>query len=146
MDDIVILLAEDDIGHATLIRKNLERSGVSNKIIHFENGLELIEFLYDKENTYIKAGKTFLLILDIHMPMMDGIEVLKKLKTDETFKKIPIIMLTTTDNPSEVALCHELGCNSYVTKPIEYEDFILSLHSLGLYLRIIQIPKLQEKD
>jgi len=137
MEEIIIIIAEDDIGHAGLIIKNLKRAGVSNKLIHFENGKDTIDYLHDNRNN----KNSYLILLDIRMPIMDGIEVLEKIKNDKILKVIPIIILTTTDNPAEVKKCHELGCSNYITKPVNYDDFVKALHDLGLFLKIVKIPK-----
>jgi len=75
------------------------------------------------------------------MPKLDGIEVLRKLKADPELKKIPVIMITTTDDPREVETCHTLGCNNYITKPVEYDVFVNAIRQLGLFLTVVQIPK-----
>ena len=74
------------------------------------------------------------------MPYIDGIEVLKRMKGDSVLKKIPIIIITTTDDPEEIELCHRHGCNTYITKPINYERFIDMIHQLGFFLKIIKFP------
>jgi len=74
------------------------------------------------------------------MPRVDGIEVLKKVKEDKELNNIPITMLTTTDNPDEINRCHSLGCNNYITKPVDYEKFIDVLAKLGLFLTIVKVP------
>lgn len=141
-EEVTVLIADDDEGHAALIRRNLKRSGISNKIIHFRDGEEALNFFYgtQSEAPQVKQNESYLLLLDIRMPRVDGIEVLKKLKDDAVYKKIPVIMLTTTDDPREVQKCHEMGCNSYVTKPVDYDDFIKAIQQLGLFLSITKIP------
>lgn len=73
------------------------------------------------------------------MPVMDGVEVLKLMKSDEILKKIPVIMLTTTDNPKEIDHCYALGCNIYITKPIDFKIFAETLKRLGLFIQIVSI-------
>lgn len=143
MKDIEILLAEDDEGHANLICRNLKRSGISNEVKHFKNGKKLIDFLYDPAHG---CNISYLILLDIRMPIMDGIEALEIIKSDEELKAVPVIMLTTTDNPVEVKKCHLLGCNNYIVKPVSYESFVEALHNLGLFLRIVTIPEIQKKN
>lgn len=138
--NITIIIAEDDEGHALLIKRNLHRAGIANPVIHFKNGVEILDFFYGAEKAYQTAGNAYIVLLDIKMPKIDGIEVLEKLKTDEKLKKIPVIMITTTDNPREVEICHKLGCNSYIVKPIDYDKFIDVVRKLGYYLEIVEIP------
>ena len=76
------------------------------------------------------------------MPKIDGIEVLKQIKEDTVLKKLPVIMLTTTNDPREIEKCHVLGCSNYITKPVEYDKFTETIQQLGLFLKIVQVPKL----
>jgi CheY-like chemotaxis protein len=81
------------------------------------------------------------LLLDINMPRVDGVEVLRRLKADPKTDQLPVLMLTTTDDPREVQRCYELGCSSYVTKPVEYDRFVEAVRRLGLFLSIVQVPR-----
>lgn len=139
--EVVILIAEDDEGHASLIRKNLKRAGVSNEIQHFKDGQETLDFLMDTNNGHHRqSGTAYLLLLDIRMPKVDGVEVLRQIKDDEELRKMPVIMITTTDDPREVENCHRLGCSNYITKPIDYEKFVESIRQLGLFLMVVEVP------
>jgi CheY-like chemotaxis protein len=144
MDDhetVLILLVEDDAGHARLIEKNLRRGGINNKIKHLVNGREAVDYLF-KQGEF--AGNLdcapLLVLLDMNMPELDGCQVLQYIKADERTRKIPVVMLTTTDNPQEIARCYDLGCNVYVTKPVEYDAFCEVIRSLGMFLSIVKIP------
>ena len=141
--EVVILIAEDDEGHASLIRKNLKRAGVSNEIHHFMDGQETLDFLMGSKNgQHRKAGAAYLLLLDIRMPKVDGVEVLRQIKGDEELCKMPVIMITTTDDPREVENCHRLGCSNYIAKPIDYEKFVESIKQLGLFLMVVEVPSI----
>lgn len=135
--ELTILIAEDDDGHADLIQLGLKRSGIHNPIIRFSNGEETWSFLSEQKNK--NKAQSFLLLLDIKMPIMDGIEVLEKIKNNKLLKSIPVIMLTTTDNPREIDHCYNLGCNIYITKPIDFKDFLMKLKRLGLFVQIVKI-------
>lgn len=137
--EIIILLAEDDKGHANLIMKNLKRVGVEYKVLHFENGEEILNFLSKKEN-YPGKGASYILLLDIRMPKVDGIEVLRQVKQDNALSKFPVIMVTTTDNPQTIEECRELGCIRYVVKPVGYKKFIESIKNLGQFLMTVDVP------
>lgn len=144
--EAVIIIADDDDGHASLIRKNLRRAGLTNEILHFKDGIETVEFLFEAENGPKKgSGDTYLLLLDIRMPKMDGIEVLRRVRSDDDLRGMPVIMITTTDDPREIQKCHELGCNNYITKPIDYEKFVQAIRQLGLFLLVVEIPALKKK-
>lgn len=139
--ELVILLAEDDDGHAYLIEQNLHDAGLVNHIIRAADGQEALDYI---RCTGVHGGRVpngpLLLLLDINMPRVDGIEVLRQLKADPHTLDLPVIILTTTDDPREVKRCYELGCSSYVTKPVEYARFVEAIRRLGLFLSIVQVP------
>lgn len=137
--ELVILIAEDDDGHAELIKEGLLESGVCNNIIRFRNGEEAWNFLSGKGTNVRDKNKAYILLLDINMPLMDGIEVLEKIKTNTELKEIPVIMLTTTDDPREVEACYKIGCNMYITKPVKFDKLASILTRLGLFLQIVKI-------
>ncbi|MDY6964446.1 MAG: response regulator [Halobacteriota archaeon] len=140
---IVILIADDDVGHVSLIKRNFERSGVTNEIIHFKNGEEVLNFLFKRgEPPHREDGTAYLLLLDIRMPKVDGIEVLRQIKKDEELKKLPVTMLTTTDDPREIKRCHSLGCSNYIAKPVDYEKFVEAIHQFGLFLSVVEVPEI----
>jgi len=141
--EVTILIAEDDEGHAELIRMNLARAGIANAVVHFKDGQEAHDFLFRQgDGPHRESGKAYVLLLDIRMPKMDGTEVLKRIKADKELRKIPVIMITTTDDPREVAHCHELGCSNYITKPVGYDGFVNAIRQLGMFLIVVQVPRL----
>jgi len=142
-NEVTLLIAEDDEGHAALILKNLQRAGIHNDLIRFADGQETIDFLFGQgTGPHRESGKAYVLLLDIRMPKVDGVEVLRRIKVDPELGKLPVIMLTTTDDPREIEKCHAMGCNSYITKPIDYDKFVHAIRQLGLYLLIIEVPSL----
>ena len=134
--ELIILIAEDDDGHAELIKEGLEEVGLLNKQFRFANGKEAWDFLLDNKHD---KTKSFLLLLDINMPVLDGVGLLKLIKQDEMLKETQVIMLTTTDDPIEVEECYRLGCNFYITKPIDFQQFAETLARLGFFIKIIKI-------
>ncbi len=141
--EVIILLAEDDDGHVELITSTLQDAGILNEVIRFRDGEEALEFFYGNGKApAVKEGHSYLLLLDIRMPKTDGVQVLERLKGDPRYQRMPIIMLTTTDEPREIERCHALGCNSYVTKPIAFADFVDKLRRLGLFIMVIEVPQL----
>lgn len=134
------------MGHASLIKKNLKRSGITNQIIHFKDGEEVLNFLFKRGDLPHRVdGVSYLLLLDIRMPKIDGTEVLRQIKSDDELKKIPVTMLTTTDDPREIERCHELGCSNYITKPIDYDRFVETIRQLGLFLSVVKVPVIGEE-
>jgi CheY-like chemotaxis protein len=141
-ESMTILLAEDDDGHANLIHRNLDRAGLANGFHRVSDGQEALDYVRG-EGAYAghTADSNILLLLDINMPRVDGIEVLRQLKGDPVTSTIPVIMLTTTDDPREVERCYQLGCNVYITKPVDYDGFINAIRQLGLFLQVVRIPR-----
>ena len=135
---LTILLAEDDDGHAALIRRNLDRTRLQPELVRVRNGQEILDHLAVTGGN--ARPQPTLVLLDISMPKIDGIEVLRRMKTDPSTRAIPVYMLTTTDNPLEIDRCFELGCNAYVTKPIAYDAFIQAIERLCGFLEITQVP------
>ena len=145
--DAVIIITEDDSGHFALVKKNLWRSCVHNDILHFRDGQEVLDFLFMKneDGPNRVPGCAYLLLLDIRLPKVDGIEVLAQIKADETLKRMPVVMLTTTDNDEEVERCYAAGCSFYMVKPANYNDFTQSVEQLGSFLSLnsVKVPKLE---
>ena len=142
-----ILLVEDDPGHAILIEKNLRRAGFTNNIVTLDNGQKAVDFLLNEDDHQADDQPApLLMLLDLNLPVLDGCGVLRIIKNDERTKRIPVVVLTTTDNPQEVSRCYELGCNVYVTKPVDYEQFSGAIRTLGLFLSIVKVPGKEERS
>jgi CheY-like chemotaxis protein len=140
--ETVILVADDDPGHARLIEKNLSRAALGNRIERFEDGQQVIDFLFCRGERRRESDTPYLLLLDIRMPKMDGVEVLRLLKEDEELRKLPVIMLTTTDDPREVERCHALGCSNYIVKPVDYHQFADAIIKMGSFIMLMRVPDL----
>jgi CheY-like chemotaxis protein len=132
-----ILIVDDDEGHAILIRENLESAGINNRIVHFRDGQAVLDFFAQRP---ADDKETYLALLDIRMPKVDGIEVLRRLKADPKTGKLPVIMLTTTDDTREIERCYALGCNVYIQKPVDYDRFAEAIRRLGLFVPLLLIP------
>ena len=163
-----IILVEDDDGHAVLVEKNLRRAGVTSAFVRLRDGQEALDYFFPTGSTTNltanftanpttnlaanltpaltagnRSGKEFgncVVLLDVNMPKIDGIEVLRRLKANPATVALPVIMLTTTDDPREIERCYELGCNIYVTKPVEYDAFIEAVRRLGNFLQVVKVP------
>ncbi len=134
-----ILIVDDDEGHAILIRENLESAGLTNRIEHFSDGESALEYFARRPPG---QRETYLVLLDIRMPKIDGIEVLRRLKANNELSKLPVIMLTTTDDVREVERCYALGCNVYIQKPVDYDRFAEAIRRLGLFVSLVLLPDL----
>ena len=138
---VEIVMVEDDEGHARLIEKNIRRAGVNNPIKPFSNGTEAVRFLFGADGSgAINAGRPLLILLDLNLPDMTGVDILKRVKTNEHLKRVPVVVLTTTDDAVEIQRCYDLGCNVYITKPVNYENFANAIRQLGLFFSVIQVP------
>ena len=135
---VEIIMIEDDPGHARLIEKNIRRAGVNNRIIHFESGTAALRHLFEPN---VRDNGPLLVLLDLNLPDMSGTDILEKIKHDERLKHAPVVILTTTDDQREIQRCYALGCNVYITKPVEYETFATAIRQLGLFLSIMQVPE-----
>ena len=134
---VTIVMIEDDEGHARLIERNIRRAGVSNQIVPFANGTDAMAYLLAAEQ---RKGEPMLILLDLNLPDMTGIEILRRVKETPHLKTSPVVVLTTTDDAQEIKRCYELGCNVYVTKPVNYENFANAIRQLGLFFSVIQVP------
>jgi len=139
--EVKILLVEDDPGHARLIEKNLRRSNITNEIITVSDGQRALDYLFG-EGDYVGKERPapLLVLLDLNLPVLDGYQVLQCMKADERTRHIPVIILTTTDDTREVSRCYGLGCNVYITKPVDYNQFCEAICKLGLFLSVVAIP------
>lgn len=137
MNAVTIVLIEDDDGHARLVEKNLRRAGVSNSITRCADGESAVQYLFGGG-----CSGHLLVLLDLNLPDMSGIDILQRLKTDSKLGRTPVVVLTTTDDKSEVQRCYDLGCNVYITKPVDYEHFSNAIQQLGLFLSVVQIPEI----
>src|SRR5579859_2743967 len=141
-ESVNILLVEDDPGHARLVEKNLRRAGIMNDIMVCSDGQEAVDFLFSTNNhELVHVQGRLLIMLDLNMPIMDGYQVLWRIKADERTKHIPVIILTTTFDKREITRCYELGCNIYITKPVDYQQFSEAINKLGSFLSIMTMPE-----
>ncbi len=139
---IKILLVEDDDGHARLIERNLRKVNLANPIDRVHDGLEALEYLHN-EGAFADRRRYSLprlVLLDINMPRMDGVEVLERIKADEHLRRVPVIMLTSTDNQAEIDRCYSVGASGYVAKPVNIGSLGEKLQRLGMFLEIVELP------
>ncbi|MGN6497057.1 MAG: response regulator [Tsuneonella sp.] len=135
-----IIMIEDDEGHARLIEKNIRRAGISNDVKHFLDGTSALDYIFNSSDGPALNGPA-LVLLDLNLPDMSGTAILEKIKSDERLHRTPVVVLTTTDDKVEIQRCYDLGCNVYITKPVNYESFADAIRQLGLFLAVIQVPE-----
>jgi two-component system response regulator len=132
-----ILLAEDNPNDAELTIRALKKNNLSNSIHHVHDGEEALEFLFSRD---VKNGLPKLILLDIKMPKVDGIEVLKKIKADEHRKVIPVVLLTSSKEERDIVESYRLGVNAYIVKPVEFDKFIKTVSDLGFFWLMLNQP------
>ncbi|MFN3677964.1 MAG: response regulator [Sphingomonas pseudosanguinis] len=138
-----IVMIEDDEGHARLIEKNIRRAGILNDIRHFTDGTTALDYLFHAPDGPAKSGPAMVL-LDLNLPDMSGTDILARIKEEGSpLKRAPVVVLTTTDDKVEIQRCYDLGCNVYITKPVNYENFAQAIRQLGLFLSVIQVPEVE---
>jgi len=133
---VTIIMIEDDEGHARLIERNIRRAGVNNEILPFTSGGPALEYLKG-----LTHGAAHLVLLDLNLPDMSGVDILAQIKGSEATKSMPVVVLTTTDDRTEIQRCYDLGCNVYVTKPVNYENFANAIRQLGLFFTVMKVPE-----
>ncbi|MCW3120376.1 MAG: two-component system response regulator [Chitinophagaceae bacterium] len=142
-NEVEILLVEDNMSDAELTIRALSKANLANNLVHVTDGVEAIDFIFAKGRyegrATIKLPK--LILLDIKMPRVDGIEVLRQIKSDEKTKSIPIVIMTSSKEEQDIIASYKLGVNSYVVKPLNFEGFAKAIGNLGLYwLLLNEIP------
>lgn len=132
MSDVFILVAEDDADDRFLLQTAFDEKGYSGRLEFVENGIELIAYLNERQNRDKNRYPKFIM-LDLNMPGKDGREVLRELKQHEHYKKIPIVIFTTAGSENEIRRCYEMGANSYVVKPLNFNDLLCTIGQIGAY-------------
>ena len=133
--EIEILLVEDNLNDAELTMRALRKSKIANKVIHVKDGASAIDFLFGKgeysdRDTSIRPK---VILLDLKMPKVDGLEVLKLIKGNDLTKTIPVVVLTSSKENPDIELSYALGANSYIVKPVDFDGFMKAVSELGLY-------------
>ena len=139
----IILLVDDDAGHRVLIKENLAAGGTKAKVMEVGDGQEGLDYLFrrGKFRDPDKSPRPSLILLDVKMPKADGYVVLQRVKSDPTLGRIPIIMLTSTDDQMEINQCYALGANGCIVKPVDYEALQQRVKALGAFLKYLRVPE-----
>lgn len=141
--EIEIILVEDNIDDATLVIRALKKNNLANHLIHLKDGVEALDFVFGTGTFADKGLQTMtpkVIFLDLKMPRVNGIEVLAKIKGDPRTKHIPVVILTSSAEDPDIKTCYELGANSYIVKPVEFDNFTKAVSELGLYWLIRNHP------
>jgi CheY-like chemotaxis protein len=140
-EPVTIVMVEDDEGHARLIEKNIRNAGINNEIMPCSDGTSALQRLFGADGSgAVNKGRALLVLLDLNLPDMSGVEILRRIKDNEHLKSTPVVVLTTSDDKTEIQRCYDLGCNVYITKPVNYANFANAIRQLGLFLTVIKVP------
>jgi CheY-like chemotaxis protein len=134
-DPVIILLVEDDLAHAEIVRRNFEGFRIANRLIHVTDGQAALDYLY-RQGDYINSETSpepNLILLDLRLPKVDGLEVLKAIKGDDAISHIPVVILTTSAAETDMVKAYDLHANSYLVKPVEFPQFLSLMEALGYY-------------
>ncbi|MFT7453055.1 MAG: two-component system response regulator [Patescibacteria group bacterium] len=139
---VEILLIEDNMNDAELSIRALRKSNVNNELIHLKNGAEAFDFLFGTGNYAGRdiSNKPRVILLDLKMPKVDGLEVLRQIKANKLTKAIPVVVLTSSKEHPDIERAYSLGANSYIVKPVEFNEFAKIVASLGFYWLLMNQP------
>ncbi|MBI5459697.1 response regulator [Methanobacterium sp.] len=142
LDELEILLVEDNPTDAELTMRALKRKNLANRLVWVKDGAEALDFIHAQGQFQDRDPEDLprLILLDLRMPKVDGLEVLKRIKANEQTRKIPVVVLTSSQQDKDVVESYKLGVNSYVSKPVEFDEFIDAVSTLGLYWMLINKP------
>jgi len=142
LDELEILLVEDNPTDAELTMRALKRKNLANRLVWVKDGAEALDFIYAQGQFQDRDPEDLprLILLDLRMPKVDGMEVLKRIKANEQTRKIPVVVLTSSQQDKDVVESYKLGVNSYVSKPVEFDEFIDAVSTLGLYWMLLNKP------
>jgi len=136
-----ILLAEDDSKDVELILTALEEHNLANEVIVMHDGAEALDYLFARNKFAGRPkGNPAVMLLDLKMPKMDGLEVLRKIKADAELKTLPVVVLTSSRESSDLDECYKLGVNAYVVKPVKFSEFVDAVKELGMFWALINEP------
>lgn len=132
---VVILLVEDEPAHAEIVRRNFEGFRLLNRLEHVADGQEALDYLYHRDSFADpeRSPRPGLILLDLRLPKVDGLEVLSTIKADPALCRIPVVILTTSSTETDMARAYDCHANSYLTKPVDYPQFVKLMNSLGYY-------------
>lgn len=142
-EEVEILLVEDNASDAELTIRALKKKNLANKLIHLQNGAEALDFIFARGKYH---GRDILnvpkvILLDLKMPKVNGLEVLATIREDDKTRRIPVVVLTSSNEDPDIDACYALGVNSYIVKPVDFDNFVRAVSELGFYwLLLNQVP------
>ena len=143
MNSVDVLLVEDNMNDAELAIREFRKNRLANNLVHVKDGEEALDFLFARGKFAGERDMAFLpkvVLLDIQMPKVNGIEVLRIMKTDDRTKSTPVVILTSSKEDPDIQQCYALGANSYIVKPVNFERFAEAIRNLGFYWLLLNQP------
>lgn len=143
-NSVEILLVEDNMSDAELTIRALKKKNLANNLIHLKNGAEALDFLFTRGAYAARDAQKFpkVILLDLKMPKVNGLEVLEKIRADERTRTIPVVVLTSSNEDPDIRACYDLGVNSYIVKPVEFDNFSKAVSELGFYWMLLnEVPR-----
>lgn len=138
---VEILLVEDNLEEAELAIRSLKKNNLANHLVHIDDGAEALDFIFSRGKYEGIPKRPKLILLDLKLPKVDGLEILRQLKSQDETKAIPVVVLTSSREEKDIIDSYELGVNSYIVKPINFQSFTKSIADLGLYWMVLnQVP------
>lgn len=131
--EIDILLVEDNSSDAEMAIRVLKKNERTGRLLHLRDGVEALDYFFGDGALFTRTRKPKVILLDLKMPRVDGIEVLRQIKADEVLSKIPVVVLTSSGEDRDIQRCYELGVNSYIVKPVEFESYVRTITALSVY-------------
>lgn len=139
-EQVELLLIEDNIHEAELAIRNLKKNHLANKLVHIDDGVEALDFIFSRGKYVHNRGSVFnpkLILLDLKLPKVNGIEILKEIRSNESTRHIPVVILTSSNEQPDIKECYDLGANSYIVKPVNFESFSKAIADLGMYWMLL---------
>lgn len=139
-EHVELLLIEDNIHEAELAIRNLKKNNLANKLVHIDDGVEALDFIFSRGKYAGNKGSVFnpkLILLDLKLPKVNGIEILKEIRSNDSTKHIPVVILTSSNEQPDIEECYKLGANSYIVKPVNFESFSKAIADLGMYWMVL---------
>jgi CheY-like chemotaxis protein len=134
-DPLTILLVEDNADHAELVERSLEEYRVANTLVHVSDGQQAMDYLMGRDEYADRVAHPLphVVLLDLRLPLVDGLEVLRRIKTSEELRRIPVVVLTTSEGESDIARAYDLHANAYIVKPVDFTRFVDLMRDLGFF-------------
>jgi CheY-like chemotaxis protein len=139
VEEKIILLVEDNLDDEELTLRALKKNNILNEVVVARDGAEALDYIFGTGDRNGEKIEPAVILLDLKLPKIDGLEVLKRIRAEESTRHIPIVVLTSSDEDADIVKSYDLGCNSYVQKPVEFAEFVAAIQKLGVYWLLLNV-------